>query len=578
MKNATAAIMSLASEVSEVSGVQLGEKQHDMVVQRLRRRMTLLGLQSEAEYINYYHSNREEEFRELISLFTTHHTYFFREFKHFEILKNQTLPELIPLVRKRADKTIHLWSAACSRGHEVYSLAIFLELCLQEMAPDLTFKIHGTDIDAISVEFAQNAVFSKKEVDSVPLAYQTGQFIRGKGKFAEYTRVHQRLHDRCSFDVANLVDVKTWPKQNFDIIFCRNVFIYFTAKDMENTTRHFQKKLNEGGYLFLSLTETLNGLDVNLKSVGPSVYTTPRAKSATSLSLVPKLGAMTKSTAASTPTTSVAFTPVAVKEKIRCVLCVDDSPTILSLLKKTFTAADGFVVADTAANGQEALEKLKKNKYDLITLDIHMPIMNGLEFLKNSQNLNRPPVIVISSVDRQEQSLALEALKLGAKDYVEKPNLKTFDTSREEILFKARTLAVENKSTDYSHSLDKVFGGKEIAAKAAGQVAVLHAPSDLARAQTYSTSNTSSTLKNRPLPFQGFVVPTEVTNCDAIVVVSLFPAHALEQIKKTGKKVYLLEDVYSAGKTQLIKEFELYPMASIGYAVSRFVREQNDKK
>ena len=577
MKDNRSAIMLLASEVSEVSGVQLGEKQQDMVVQRLRRRMTLLGLKNEAEYIAYYQNNRAEEFRELISLFTTHHTYFFREFKHFEILKQQTLPQLIPLVRKRADKTLHLWSAACSRGHEVYSLAIFIELCLKEMAPDLTYQIHGTDIDAISVEFAKNGVFPKKETDSVPLAYQTGNFIRGRGQYSDYTRVHQRIHDRCSFDVANLVDAKTWPKQNFDIIFCRNVFIYFSGSDMEKTARNFQKRLNEGGSVFLGLTETLNGLDVNLKLTGPSVYSLPREKSSSPprLSVVPNAPNTTPMAAAPVQEVPVYTAP---KEVIRRVLCVDDSPTILALLKQMFTKADGFTVADTAANGQEALEKIKNNKYDLITLDIHMPIMNGVEFLRNSQNLNRPPVIVISSVDRQEQSLALEALKLGAKDYVEKPSLKTFDSSREEILFKARTLAVENKSSDFNHSLDKVFGGKEIASKATGQVAILHAPNDLARAQSYVTSNASALLQNKVLSFQGFLLPLELKTSDAIVVLSLFPSHVLEQIKKTGKKVYLLEDVYGSGKTALIKDFELYPMASLGYAVSRFVREQNDKK
>lgn len=564
MKNNMSAIMSLASEVSEVSGVQLGEKQQDMVIQRLRRRMTLLGLKSEAEYIEYYRKNRTEEFRELISLFTTHHTYFFREFKHFEVLKQETLPKLIPLVRKRADKTIHLWSAACSRGHEVYSLAIYLEQCLKELAPDLNFRLHGTDIDAISVEFAKNGVFSKKEVDTIPLAFQTGTFIRGRGEFSEYTRVHQRLHDRCSFDVANLVDSKTWPKQNFDIIFCRNVFIYFTPGDMEKTARNFQKRLSEGGYLFLGLTETLNGLDVNLKTAGPSVYTQVREKPAT-LSLVKN----------SPP--PVIETPKAT-EQVRRVLCIDDSPTILSLLKQTFTRADGFVVADTATNGKEALEKLAKNQYELITLDIHMPIMDGLEFLKQSKNLNRPPVIVISSVDRQEQSLALEALRLGAKDYVEKPSLKTFDASREEILFKARTLAVENKSADYAVSLDKSFGGKEIASKAVGQIAVLHSPADLAKAQNYASTYTTSTLKNNLFQFQGVLLPLEIKTSQAVVVLSQFPAHVLEQIKKSGKKVYLLEDAYPSQKSHLMKEYELYPVASLGYAVSRFVREQNDKK
>lgn len=559
MKNGNSAIMSLASEVSQISGVQLGEKQKDMVIQRLRRRMTLLGLSNEVEYIQYYLKNRISEFRELISLFTTHHSYFFREFKHFEILKEQVLPQLIIDARKRADKTIRIWSAACSRGQEVYSLAIFVEQYLNEKASDLNFQIYGTDIDEISVEYSKNAVYSKKEVDSIPQAYQVGNFVRGQGEYSDYVKIHSRLHKQCFFSTANLMDSKTWPKETFDIIFCRNVFIYFSQEDIEKTSQLFQKKLSKSGYLFLGLTETLNGLSVDMRSAGPSVYTLARpaaaeVKGPSAVLTIPKMNLPKR------------------------VLCVDDSPTILALLKQIFTDEQGFKVADTAVNGRDAISKLKLQKYDLITLDIHMPEMNGLEFLKSLQGTNFPPVIVISSVDRQENLLAGEMLKLGAKDYVEKPSLKDFSARRDEILLKARTLAFDKKIVRYQESVDQMFSDKNNTKEPKGTVGLVYKPADRARAQEYHRASVATGLIYKLLAAEnrnqlGF----ELGLCDIVVVMSSYEKDDLDKIHRVSKKMFLLEDAFKPVTEVILQSFDLFPLASVHYAVCRYLREKNDK-
>nr|HPI39715.1 CheR family methyltransferase [Pseudobdellovibrionaceae bacterium] len=128
-------VQKVSKVVSEMAGIQLGERQHSMVENRLKTRLMRLGIPTFQEYFKYLEKNKESESQALMSLMTTHHTYFFREFSHFEYLLNSGLPQAIERARNRRDKTIHVWSAACSRGQEVYSLAMFFTFHLSKMAP-----------------------------------------------------------------------------------------------------------------------------------------------------------------------------------------------------------------------------------------------------------------------------------------------------------------------------------------------------------------------------------------------------------------------------------------------------------
>lgn len=150
------AIAALSDIIKELTGVHLVERHQLMIASRLSKRLSDLSLSSLSDYVTYFSNHREQEKPYLIGTLTTHHTYFFREFVHFELLRDQILPSLLPRVRNRPQKTLHVLVAACSRGHEVYSLAMILAL----HAPDVDFRIYGTDVDSESVAIARNGVYS----------------------------------------------------------------------------------------------------------------------------------------------------------------------------------------------------------------------------------------------------------------------------------------------------------------------------------------------------------------------------------------------------------------------------------
>ena len=150
------AIVEKVSEiVHKISGNKYGKKQACMIESRIKKRMIELEITTAKQYQEYIDKNTKTEINELVSLLTTHHTFFFREFSHFELLE-QMLPEIVANCKKRGEKVIQIWSAACSRGHEVYSLAMFMELYLPRIDATMTYKILGTDIDTASVQIASN--------------------------------------------------------------------------------------------------------------------------------------------------------------------------------------------------------------------------------------------------------------------------------------------------------------------------------------------------------------------------------------------------------------------------------------
>ena len=405
--------------VSEMSGIQLGEKQYSMVENRLKTRILKLSMDSFAEYLAYLKEHKESESQALLSLMTTHHTFFFREFAHFEYLLNSILPQAVEIARSRADKKIHLWSAACSRGQEVYSLAMFMAYHLKHMAPDVKFHIWGTDVDPESVERARQGVYKSEEIKQSPAMYVDGHWVRGQGSAFGFVKAKDDLKANCSFTNVNLQSPSSFLNgKNFDIIFCRNVFIYFNRDQIKSITKNLLNHMHDSGYLVLGVSETLQGfgLDVNLK--GASVYQHKKA---------PAFKPM------STPVTTQAM------PKVMNVLCIDDSKTILALMKKILLPENGFKVVATADNGLQGLEELKKHKIDVITLDLHMPELDGVGFLKRKGN-EGPAVLVVSSINRDDVSIAQKAIQAGAADYVEKPSLENLAQAGNEIRSKLKTI------------------------------------------------------------------------------------------------------------------------------------------
>ena len=148
----TLAVQEIAKIAQELTGVQLNDRHSSMILSRLQKRLMQLNLASLQDYIAYLKRNWDAESQVLIGTLTTHHTYFLREFAHFEFITSDVLKTLVPQVLARADKTLRIWSAASSRGQEAYSLAMVIQYAIQKQFPEavkqIKLDILGTDIDA----------------------------------------------------------------------------------------------------------------------------------------------------------------------------------------------------------------------------------------------------------------------------------------------------------------------------------------------------------------------------------------------------------------------------------------------
>ena len=444
-------IEKVSNVVHKISGNRLGDKQAYMVETRVKKRMMELGLKSADEYMKYIDHNLDHESYILVGLITTHHTFFFREFPHFEILKTK-LPELLAGAKKRGDKNLTVWSAACSRGHEVYSLAMFLDFHIPQIDPSMSFKILGTDIDGESVKIANNGVYHHNEIKEIPMNFMGTNWAKGTGEIAMYAKVKSHLKSKCEFRPGNLLKVSEAVKdQKFDVIFCRNVFIYFETHQIEAISKELMARLQPHGVYFSGISEPLSGMKLELHSIGPSAY---MHKAAVPVAAKAATTAMPAGNVLPMKSAATAAAPVSYQPQILKVMCVDDSPSILTLLKKVLTPEHGFEVVATAINGKDAMEKMKTVKVDLMTLDIHMPEMDGIAYLEKNHTRSHPPVMIISSASRADSDTAMKAFKFGATDYVEKPALTNLEERGEEIRTKLKSIAGSSQRAVVS-SFDK---------------------------------------------------------------------------------------------------------------------------
>ncbi len=446
----------ICSEVTRITGVQLGEKQSHMVESRLQKRMHELGLREWADYFDYFEAHTADETEKLISILTTHHTFFFREFSHFEYLEKTFLPAFLPEVMARPDKTLKIWSAASSRGHEAYSLAMFLEHYKKTRNASFNYKIYGSDVDSESVKIASNGVYHRRDIKEVPLAYLADHWIRGTGDIADFVKIKNSIKGNCEFFTLNLITSSAYAKlPEYDVIFCRNVFIYFTPEQIKEITQNLLKKLSKNGALFVGISETLQGLGLPIDTQGPSIYQFKKEKSASAPAATANTRSPNLKVVSPAPTAQTSA-PIAPATPLR-VVCVDDSPVILTLMKSIFVEAEGFKIVGTAANGIEADKAIREHKPDFVTLDIHMPEMTGIEYLEKFFKPGHPPVVMVSSVSRENTDLAVRALKLGASDYVEKPALNQLKERAEEIRLKARMAFQSRSQTISLNALDQAF-------------------------------------------------------------------------------------------------------------------------
>ena len=449
-----AVVERISTEACRLTGNQLsGDSKQHMVVARLRKRMQEVGARSLAEYERYFLDNRASESDALISLLTTHHTYFFREFSHFEHML-QRLPAIIDNAKRQGEKELRIWSAASSRGQEAYSLAMFLSYHMPKIAPGMSFRIIGTDIDQKSVDHASNGVYSYEEIKSAPLNYLGSHWSRGTGDISAFVKAKKSLKDHVSFKKYNLLEPVGKPSDKpFHVIFCRNVFIYFNAGQIKSAVQSLLPYLTDDGIFYIGISENLYNLGLPLESVGASSF----MKTGGTAKTKPAANA----TAPAPSPAAAAKAPEALPSPLK-VVCVDDSASILALMKQILKAKDGFEIVGTAKNGIEAERVIKEKKPHLVTLDIHMPEMDGIQYLEKHFSRNHPPVVMVTSVSRDNEDLALKSLKLGACDYVEKPAMSDLADRAGEIQGKLRSAWRASRASDQStvSTIDQQFAKK----------------------------------------------------------------------------------------------------------------------
>ncbi len=258
--------------VYEHSRINLGPHKKELVTARLTKRIRALRLPTLESYCEWIRTPQgQEEIDDLIDVISTNHTHFFREPSHFQFMFDQALPQIIQKAPKRAEKLIRVWSAACSSGEEPYTIAIVLEEFLKAH-PGWRWEIVATDISQPVLRKAVRRVYMPESVDKVPSAYRQKYFELVLENGEKRYRVVDSLAAHIQFHRINLLGSSYSARTPFDIIFCRNVMIYFDAPTQEQLIGKLSRLLAPQGYLMIGHSENLTAGKHNFRLICPAVY------------------------------------------------------------------------------------------------------------------------------------------------------------------------------------------------------------------------------------------------------------------------------------------------------------------
>ena len=260
----------LSRFIYDTCGIKMPEVKKTMLEARLQKRLRGLGLRNFGEYCDYLFSadGLEHELVQMLDMVTTNKTDFFREPEHFDYLTQQVLPDWCA---RHPGGRLAIWSAGCSSGEEPYTLAMVLsEFALDN--PGFDFQILATDISTRVLEKAKAAIYPEALADPVPLTLKKKYLLRSKDRASGMVRIVPQLREKVRFRRLNFMDEDFGMREQLDIIFCRNVIIYFDRPTQERLLQRFHRQMKPGAFIFMGHSETLSGLNVPLTSVFPTVY------------------------------------------------------------------------------------------------------------------------------------------------------------------------------------------------------------------------------------------------------------------------------------------------------------------
>jgi chemotaxis protein methyltransferase CheR len=252
-----------------MTGISMGDSKRQLIQRRVTNRLKATGIHSIRAYMDYLKEGHPEEVEQFSNAVTTNLTAFFRENQHFEFLRNTILPEVAKKQRS-GTKKLRIWSAGCSTGEEPYSIA----MTLREAIPDINnwdAKILATDLDSDVLAKSAAGVYPINRVDKVDKQLLKKWFRKKETSEGAWVKASPQLQELITFRQLNLMH--EWPlKGKFDLIFCRNVIIYFDKPTQQKLISRYHKHIQRDGYLILGHSESLHNVSDDFNLLGKTIY------------------------------------------------------------------------------------------------------------------------------------------------------------------------------------------------------------------------------------------------------------------------------------------------------------------
>lgn len=252
-------------------GIKMPPIKRIMLQGRLLKRIRELNMGSYSEYKEYFFSKegQDKELLQFLNVVTTNKTDFFREPVHFNFLNDTVLPAFRS--QSTNGQPFKVWSAGCSSGEEPYTISVVLNE-FERLNPNFRFDILGSDISTQMLEKAAKGVYQANKLVTVPMELKKRYFLKSKDPHNQTVRVHPLLQKNIRLTYLNLMDNLYSIKETFDVVFCRNVLIYFDRQTQERVINKLCLQLKPGGYFFIGHSESLSGMNVPLEHIKPTIF------------------------------------------------------------------------------------------------------------------------------------------------------------------------------------------------------------------------------------------------------------------------------------------------------------------
>jgi len=248
-------------------GIKMPPVKRVMLQGRLLKRIRELNMNSYTEYKEYFFSQegQKKEIFNFLNVITTNKTDFFREPVHFDFLRDEILP------KHQGNGFFKVWSAGCSSGEEPYTISIVLNEH-KRLSPNFNYSIHGSDISNKVLTNAAKGIYAENKITLMPLEFKKRYFLKSKDRNNPTVRVKPELQRNIALKHVNLMDNHYDMNETFDVIFCRNVLIYFDRATQEKVISKLCNYLRPGGIFFIGHSESLSGMNVPLEHIKPTIF------------------------------------------------------------------------------------------------------------------------------------------------------------------------------------------------------------------------------------------------------------------------------------------------------------------